>query len=109
MPFGIAGVMSGGTKCFFSYSGYDSPAVTGAEAKNPKRDIPLSMMISLIIVFIIYFSISSVLTLAKPYYLEVSNRQIICMMKPVTLCDRIVGKPYTRQKIFVQKLYQVLV
>lgn len=69
MPWGINGVIKGAAYSFFGFVGFDSIASCGEEAKNPKKNIPLSIVTALIIVTIAYLAVAVVLTLMWPYYL----------------------------------------
>ncbi|MGD0782751.1 MAG: amino acid permease, partial [Candidatus Aminicenantales bacterium] len=45
MPFGWKGVMAGAAIIFFAYIGFDSISTAAEETKNPKRDVPIGLML----------------------------------------------------------------
>lgn len=53
----------------WSIVGFDVIASTGEEVLNPKRNIPLSILFTLVVCGALYCGLSSVLTLMIPYYL----------------------------------------
>ncbi|MBI5375045.1 MAG: amino acid permease [Candidatus Schekmanbacteria bacterium] len=56
------GMMAGAAIIFFAYIGFDSISTHAEEAKNPKRDIPISIISSLILCTFLYIAVSAVLT-----------------------------------------------
>nr|WP_250904330.1 amino acid permease [Actinomadura sp. NEAU-AAG7] len=53
-PMGWAGISAAGSKVFFSYIGFDAASTAGEEARDPRRDLPLAIVLSLAIVTAVY-------------------------------------------------------
>lgn len=62
MPNGFAGVMSAVSGVFFAYIGFDALSVLSEETKNPQKNLPRGMIISLVLCTIIYIILTLVLT-----------------------------------------------
>lgn len=62
MPNGFTGVMAGVSGVFFAYIGFDALSTTAEECKNPKKDLPRSMILSLLICTVLYCILALVLT-----------------------------------------------
>src|SRR5512140_2394991 len=74
MPFGWKGVMAGAAIIFFAYIGFDAVSTAAEETKNPKKDVPLGLMLCLGVVIVLYVSVAFVLTGIVPYKLiDVGN------------------------------------
>jgi len=61
-PNGIQGVLQGVSSVFFAYIGFDALSTTAEECKNPRRDLPRAMILSLVICTILYILITLILT-----------------------------------------------
>ncbi|GAB2510950.1 amino acid permease [Nocardia heshunensis] len=53
-PYGVSGVGAAASMVFFSFIGFDAASTAGEEAKNPQRDLPRAIIISLGIVTLMY-------------------------------------------------------
>lgn len=60
--FGITGVLTGAAVVFFAYIGFDAVSTTAQEAINPKRDLPIGILVSLVICTVLYVAVSLVMT-----------------------------------------------
>jgi basic amino acid/polyamine antiporter, APA family len=67
MPNGFSGVMMAVSGVFFAYIGFDAISVLAEESKNPQRDLPRGMILSLVICTIVYILLTLVLTGAVNY------------------------------------------
>ena len=61
-PNGFSGIMSGAAIVFFTYIGFDSVSTAAEECKNPKRDMPIGILLTLFLCAILYASVALVLT-----------------------------------------------
>lgn len=67
MPNGFSGVMAAVSGVFFAYIGFDAVSVLAEESKNPQRDLPRGMILSLVICTLVYILLTLVLTGAVNY------------------------------------------
>ncbi len=65
--FGWSGILRGAGVVFFAYIGFDAVSTAAQEAKNPKKDMPLGILGSLVICTILYILVSGLLTHMVPY------------------------------------------
>src|SRR5512145_652222 len=53
-PYGWSGIMAAAAVVFFAYIGFDAVSTTAEEARNPKRDLPIGIIASLVVCTILY-------------------------------------------------------
>ncbi len=66
-PNGFTGVLAGGSIIFFTYIGFDSVSTASEECKNPRRDVPIGIIATLIVCTILYIGVALVLTGMVPW------------------------------------------
>jgi APA family basic amino acid/polyamine antiporter len=67
MPFGFKGVMTAAAIVFLAYVGFDAVSTTAEEAKNPQRDLPIGIMVSLVVATVLYMAVAAIMTGIVPY------------------------------------------
>lgn len=60
--FGWSGIFRGAGVIFFAYIGFDAVSTAAQEAKNPQKDMPKGILISLILCTVLYILVTAVLT-----------------------------------------------
>jgi basic amino acid/polyamine antiporter, APA family len=61
-PYGWSGIMAAAAVVFFAYIGFDAVSTTAEEAKNPKRDLPIGIIASLVVCTLLYLAVAGVLS-----------------------------------------------
>jgi APA family basic amino acid/polyamine antiporter len=56
------GMLAGAGIIFFSYIGFDAVSTHAEEARNPKRDVPIGIIASLVICTLLYMAVATMLT-----------------------------------------------
>ncbi|MEU4659772.1 amino acid permease [Streptomyces sp. NPDC023723] len=57
-PAGLGGIGAGTTAAFFSYIGFDAITTAGEEAKHPRRDIPVAILVCIGLVTLLYCAVA---------------------------------------------------
>jgi APA family basic amino acid/polyamine antiporter len=97
-PSGFGGVVTGGAIVFFTYIGFDSVSTAAEESKNPQRDLPIGIIVSLIVCTILYVGVSVVLLGMMKYTTFVTGEAADA---PVAYALRTLGASRFSQSVIV--------
>ncbi len=62
LPNGFSGMLTGSAIVFFTYIGFDSVSTAAEECKNPQRDMPIGIIVTLVVCAVLYIAVALVLT-----------------------------------------------
>ncbi len=65
--YGVSGILRGAGVVFFAYIGFDAVSTAAAEARRPKRTIPIGLLGTVLISTVLYVAIGIVMTGLVPY------------------------------------------
>jgi APA family basic amino acid/polyamine antiporter len=100
-PNGFAGVLTGAAIVFFTYIGFDSVSTAAEECKNPRRDLPFGILMTLGICTVLYVSVALVLT-------GVVNWKNLNNAAPVALALRDLGYDNVRRVVNIGAIMGML-
>ncbi|WP_300724698.1 amino acid permease [uncultured Bacteroides sp.] len=60
--FGFSGILRGAAIVFFAFLGFDVVSTAAQETKNPKRDMPIGILVSLLVCTVLYILFAHVMT-----------------------------------------------
>jgi APA family basic amino acid/polyamine antiporter len=66
-PNGFKGISTGAAIIFFSYIGFDATSTAAEEAKNPAKDMPFGIIMSLVVCTVVYIVLAAVMTGMAPW------------------------------------------
>ena len=72
--FGLSGGLRGAANVFFAFLGFDAVSTAAQETKNPKRDMPIGILMSLLICTILYMVFAHVMT-GVAHYTDFAGQQ----------------------------------
>ncbi len=66
--YGWPGIFRGAAMVFFAYIGFEATSTAAQECKNPQRDLPFGIIVSLVLCTILYLGMAAVMTGMVPYF-----------------------------------------
>ena len=101
-PSGFAGIVTGGAIVFFTYIGFDSVSTAAEESRNPQKDLPFGIIMSLIVCTLLYVGVAVVLLGMMKYTTFVSGE---AAEAPVAYAMKYLGvHPFFRSVIVIGAL-----
>ena len=67
--FGFSGILRGAAIVFFAFLGFDAVSTAAQETRNPKRNMPIGILVSLLVCTILYILFAHVMTGVAHYSL----------------------------------------
>ncbi|MDG6093780.1 amino acid permease [Acetobacter sp. AN02] len=85
--YGLSGIFRAASLVFFAYVGFEAVSTASSEARNPRRDVPLGIILSLLVCTAIYMCVAAVLIGVVPWRnLDVAD--------PLALAVDAIGQPW---------------
>ncbi|MGH9595817.1 MAG: amino acid permease, partial [Edaphobacter sp.] len=85
--YGYGGIAAGAASVFFAYIGFDAVSTAAQEAKNPKRDMPIGILGSLVICTVLYIIVALILT-------GLVNYKMLNVGSPIATGIEVTGHPW---------------
>ena len=85
-PFGAAGVFSAAALVFFAFIGFDAVTSAAEEVRNPRRDLPIGIIGSLLVCTVLYVAMAAIMTGIVPF------QQFAGVDHPVSLALQVAGE-----------------
>lgn len=87
--FGFSGILRGAAIVFFAFLGFDAVSTAAQETKNPQRNMPIGILVSLLVCTILYIGFAHVMT-GVAHYTEFGGQEGIA---PVAVAIQQMGYP----------------
>lgn len=87
--YGFSGVLRGAAIVFFAFLGFDAVSTAAQETKNPKRNMPIGILVSLLVCTVLYMLFAHVMT-GVAHYTEFQGQVGIA---PVAVAIEKMGVP----------------
>jgi APA family basic amino acid/polyamine antiporter len=97
-PSGFGGVLTGGAIIFFTYIGFDSVSTAAEESKNPQKDMPFGIIVSLLVCTVLYVGVALVLLGMMKYSTFTSGE---AAEAPVAYALRVLGASRWSQAVII--------
>lgn len=100
MPFGFGGVLTATAVTFIAFGGFDAISTAAEETKNPQRNVPIGLLVSLAVVTLAYMAVAATMTGVVPFKgLDVAD--------PMTVVLAAANHPWISRLIAVAALFGI--